>query len=1058
MTIRTTIHTCKRLLAVGALGSTMALAGCDIGTQGESGPNLFYPTFNLLELEGGSTPQPLNFAFLGAEDGTLQIGTSGDPAADGLIDQLNALDGWSTTAPITIPFAGRVDESSLAGNIHVLNVVLTSANNAELLQMLLARAEEVTIDILSEPVGHLGNNTDPADFFLDPDAGAFDPAGPFGLDYAETAQIFGLLKAAEEIYLPALQTRGNAPLTGHIVPVQVCDEVTELFEPAVAQANPNNVLLKPRTALRSGDDPTCANQTQIGLLSLLFNEIGQEPLSVDIGAIADDPNLPVVEVDDIEDLLAQLEGLFEGNLTALGDYTSFPGTGFNGANDDGNAEFSMSFSNGYLPVVTRGVKSTRGQNAGRDGFFETVMREQPEGNPDLDQLKQLYFAVNTEVLQGEVNYLEQWGITLDDVVLSFPFSTQSTTTALDWIADTATSHNIGDIGQLDLSLMDMFLTGEDNPVAPLVFGNFKVFVGLMEDVPYYLNNKPANIGNRVDGPTSQADSQSIAFGSWTAGGEPVTRYNLISNDGLDAGDTVDIPVVIATPDPDDCGGVPANGWPVSLHGHGNGRTRADVITIAGRLAEACIASVAIDDVLHGTFPSQTFFPLGQEAGNAVADELEQLPPPLNQLADEFRGGDLSFQLLELLVNPDSTNDVFNEVQDDIDAGVVAEDDFIDEVYARIVDHPDFVSLVTDSERHFFLDLEGDGQFTGNTGQLFFMHPDPIRLIGADGLGLGAALTTRDQHRQSIADKIHLVRSLADLEITDSEGNVHTFDAELRFGDDGDGNFTTRNVFWNGISQGGITGSTLVGVLGNEMRAYVPNVPTAGFLKFIEGSIAYAGELLPGLQDAGIVPGSEMAEQFFTFGQQIVDPADPLNYAITAPTQEATVLYQYVVGDVDDCFTFQPDRTVPNSVINDECYNFQFQNANLGDQQVSETAPHAGSTPHWMTMGLTEVNAPIGVFTEVEESRAVVRYARGNHSSLLDFGAAPEQDAFQPGVSAAVTREMQSQVTAFFTSTMAGTPTVSMNIHSTDAGETDNAWDTILVREAPIDVPDIFLDD
>jgi len=50
------------------------------------------------------------------------------------------------------------------------------------------------------------------------------------------------------------------------------------------------------------------------------------------------------------------------------------------------------------------------------------------------------------------------------------------------------------------------------------------------------------------------------------------------------------------------------------------------------------------------------------------------------------------------------------------------------------------------------------------------------------------------------------------------------------------------------------------------------------------------------------------------------------------------------------------------------------------------------------------------------------------------------------------------VTEFFTSTMAGTPTVSMNIHSTDAGETDNAWDTILVREAPIDVPDIFLDD
>ena len=315
MTIRTTIYSCKRLFAVGALGSAMALAGCDIGTQGESGPNLFYPVFDLNAME---TPQPINFAFLGTQDGTLQIGTTGDPGEDGLINQLNTLDGWSTTAPVNIPFAGRVSEDSLAGNLHVLNVVMTSANSAESLQDLLALGEALTIDIASPPQGEVtsdtlvtdivqsatiqGYFTDETvadlvgeDFFLDPEDCAFqtpdedgEPACALGFDYVDAAEILGLLVAARETLMPVLVEGFHAPRTGHMVPVQACGEVTDLFEPAVAQANPNNVLLKPRTAVRSGDDPTCKLQTQIGLLGIFFQDAANDTVVLDLANILDD--------------------------------------------------------------------------------------------------------------------------------------------------------------------------------------------------------------------------------------------------------------------------------------------------------------------------------------------------------------------------------------------------------------------------------------------------------------------------------------------------------------------------------------------------------------------------------------------------------------------------------------------------------------------------------------------------------------------------------------------------------------------------------------------------
>ncbi len=217
------------------------------------------------------------------------------------------------------------------------------------------------------------------------------------------------------------------------------------------------------------------------------------------------------------------------------------------------------------------------------------------------------------------------------------------------------------------------------------------------------------------------------------------------------------------------------------------------------------------------------------------------------------------------------------------------------------------------------------------------------------------------------------------------------------------------------------------------------------MKFIEGSPSFSREILPRLADMGIKQGTQELEDFFTFGQQIFDPADPVNYTRTPHAKSATVLFQYVAGDrsgddisytdpdtgvtetLKSWMIFPPDETNPISVINDPAYNYMFQRRGLGEKQVVETAPHAGATPLWQSMGLVQVN-PTGpaTYTEVENSRAVVRFVRGGHSSLLDFTSGyDKQKKHEPGVAIEVTREMQTQIALFFRSAIDTVPTVHM---------------------------------
>jgi hypothetical protein len=135
----------KRLFAAVVLVAALAAVGCsssvnnspDVGPTNPSSGNGLppsgtttpAPTAVLYQPAQGIFPFPNDLYFSGTTDGTLNI-----QPANGLIPNqagLNALDGWSTTAPIRVRFNGAVAAASLsAANVRVYQVTVSNTNKA----------------------------------------------------------------------------------------------------------------------------------------------------------------------------------------------------------------------------------------------------------------------------------------------------------------------------------------------------------------------------------------------------------------------------------------------------------------------------------------------------------------------------------------------------------------------------------------------------------------------------------------------------------------------------------------------------------------------------------------------------------------------------------------------------------------------------------------------------------------------------------------------------------------------------------------------------------------
>ncbi len=136
----------KRLLAVAALAAIVT-AGCSSsvdnpsvvgptdptagnGNPGGANPPAGTPvTAAMFQPAQGVFPFPNDLYFSGTTDGTINI-----QPANGLIPQqagLNALDGWSTTAPIRVRFGGALNPASFTpANVRVYQVTVSNTNKA----------------------------------------------------------------------------------------------------------------------------------------------------------------------------------------------------------------------------------------------------------------------------------------------------------------------------------------------------------------------------------------------------------------------------------------------------------------------------------------------------------------------------------------------------------------------------------------------------------------------------------------------------------------------------------------------------------------------------------------------------------------------------------------------------------------------------------------------------------------------------------------------------------------------------------------------------------------
>src|SRR5688572_23620657 len=129
-------------LAAALLAAGCLLAGCSgsssdgIGPTdptsgngdpgGSSGVDEFVPLFRPTS---GVLPFPIDLYFSGTLDGTLNLPTSVS-ALTPHFAALNALDGFSTTADITLRFSGAIDAATLESNVRVVQVAIDNATKA----------------------------------------------------------------------------------------------------------------------------------------------------------------------------------------------------------------------------------------------------------------------------------------------------------------------------------------------------------------------------------------------------------------------------------------------------------------------------------------------------------------------------------------------------------------------------------------------------------------------------------------------------------------------------------------------------------------------------------------------------------------------------------------------------------------------------------------------------------------------------------------------------------------------------------------------------------------
>lgn len=247
-------------------------------------------------------------------------------------------------------------------------------------------------------------------------------------------------------------------------------------------------------------------------------------------------------------------------------------------------------SSGYLILVTEGIQDTDGLSASADSDYQAIKEALASGDtlddPTLDGIKQLvgaHFAIASAV-----------GIDTASVVVSFSFSTQSTTDVLEVVNALATPQ-VAQIGPVfappPAPEGTILTTASVLPPEAMPSGNGDVYAGIVQ-VPYYLETP---------------DNGDPLAGFWRGGPsalDPTSNFLTRFNPVPVATDTLSIPALMTVPNDNSAfvqafGGPPAEGWPVIIFMHGITRNRTDMFAIAEGFADAGFVAIAIDQPLHG---------------------------------------------------------------------------------------------------------------------------------------------------------------------------------------------------------------------------------------------------------------------------------------------------------------------------------------------------------------------------------------------------------------------------------------------------------------------------
>jgi pimeloyl-ACP methyl ester carboxylesterase/uncharacterized protein YdbL (DUF1318 family) len=232
-------------------------------------------------------------------------------------------------------------------------------------------------------------------------------------------------------------------------------------------------------------------------------------------------------------------------------------------------------NNGYLVVVTNGLRDATGATVAPDTDYAAIKAAQPTcaaiTNATLNGVCRLTGA-QLQVANAAL------GVAPANVVLSFSFSTQNTRDTMNVLAaQTAAA------APRPIVARPSGLTTQQ--VSPLLQGKANVFAGTLQ-VPYYLNRAAPLTGTWLGNP-SPLDASSRFL----------TRFNPVPV----ATETLTVPILVTVPNAASLAGAarPTAGWPVAIFQHGITGDRSQMLAIADAFADAGFVVVAIDQPLHG---------------------------------------------------------------------------------------------------------------------------------------------------------------------------------------------------------------------------------------------------------------------------------------------------------------------------------------------------------------------------------------------------------------------------------------------------------------------------